>query len=289
MRYNHTDAHTGSLFRLHVGEPNMGRDSFEQRTEQPLTIVWNRSTADQSFILDEIQLSLKPNEIITLLASQHFSFSPADELVAWQFNREFYCIVDHDQEVSCSGLLFFGTKDTPRIMLDAIEAPRFELLIRVFEDEFRENDNLQGEMLRMLLKRLIVKLTRIYKAQHVDEKIEKTELDIIRQFGLLVELNYKQKHQVQDYADLLHKSPKTLSNLFGKFATRTPLQIIQDRISLEAKRMLIYTDSSAAEVGYACGFEEPAHFSRFFKRQIGESPSVFRKAHKEAVLAKANS
>ncbi|MFK8056370.1 MAG: helix-turn-helix domain-containing protein [Saprospiraceae bacterium] len=283
MRYNHTDTHTGSIFRLHVGESSMGRDSFEESSEQPLTIVWNTSDKPKAFSLDSIQLSLKPNEVITLLASQHFSFSPADELVAWQFNREFYCIVDHDQEVSCSGLLFYGTKDTPRVMLDEVEAPKFELLLKVFEDEFQEGDNLQGEMLRMLLKRLIVKLTRIYKAQHVDDTVEKTELDIIRQFGLLVELNYKEKHQVQDYADLLHKSPKTLANLFGKFATRTPLQIIQDRISLEAKRMLIYTDASAAEVGYACGFEEPAHFSRFFKRQIGESPSGFRKAHKEAI------
>ena len=261
----------------------MGRDSFEESSEQPLTIVWNTAKEPKSFSIDAMEHSLKPNEVITLLASQHFSFSDAEELVAWQFNREFYCIVDHDQEVSCSGLLFYGTKDTPRVLLDEVEAPKFELLLKMFEDEFQEGDNLQGEMLRMLLKRLIVKLTRIYKAQHVDEKIEKVDLDIIRQFGLLVELNYKKKHQVQDYADLLHKSPKTLANLFGKFATRTPLQIIQDRVSLEAKRMLIYTDSSAAEVGYACGFEEPAHFSRFFKRQIGKSPSGFRKAHKEAL------
>ena len=262
----------------------MGRDSFEESSEQPLTIVWNRSDKPKSFLLDAMKLSLKPNEIITLLSSQHFTFDPADELAAWQFNREFYCIVDHDQEVSCSGLLFYGTKDTPRVLLDEIEAPKFELLLKVFEDEFKEGDNLQGEMLRMLLKRLIVKLTRIYKAQHVDETIVKTDLDIIRQFGLLVELNFKEKHQVQDYADLLHKSPKTLANLFGKHSDRTPLQIIQDRIALEAKRMLIYTDASASEVGYSCGFEEPAHFSRFFKRQIGESPSAFRKAHRESLV-----
>lgn len=283
MRYNHTDINTGSILRLHVGESSIGRDSFTESSEQPLTIVWNRSDKPQSFSLDAIPLSLKPNEVITLLASQHFSFTPAEELVAWQFNREFYCIVDHDREVSCSGLLFYGTKETPRVLLDVSEAPKFELLLKVFEDEFQEGDNLQGEMLRMLLKRLIVKLTRLYKAQHVDDTIGKADLDIIRQFGLLVELNYKEKHQVQDYADLLYKSPKTLANLFGKHSDRTPLQIIQDRIALEAKRMLIYTDASAAEVGYACGFEEPAHFSRFFKRQIGESPSGFRKVHREAV------
>ena len=278
MRYSFTDPHTHGLFRLHVGEPTLGRDIFVERDEKPSTVVWNRADHPQSFTLDGMTLTLEPNEVATLMASQAFVFEPADSLVAWQFNREFYCIVDHDQEVSCSGLLWFGTKGgLATIQLDERDATGLELLLQVFEDEFREADNLQGEMLRMLLKRLIVKLTRLYKKQHVDAGINRSDLDIIRQFGLLVELHHKEKHQVQDYAELLHKSPKTLANLFGKHAGRTPLQIIQDRLALEAKRMLIYTDQTASEIAYAVGFNEPAHFSRFFKRVVGESPSAFRK------------
>ena len=285
MRYSHTDPTTESLFRMHVGEPTLGRDIFAERAEKPSTIIWNRAAQPQAFTLDDQRLELAPNEVVTLMSSQAFAFNPADGLVAWQFNREFYCIVDHDQEVSCSGLLWFGTKGIARITLDEKEALSFELLLQVFEDEFRNADNLQAEMLRVLLKRLIVKLTRLYKQQHINDELKAPELDLIRQFGLLVELHFKEYHQVQDYANLLHKSPKTLANLFGKHSERTPLQIIQDRVALEAKRMLIYSDLSAAEVGYACGFDEPAHFSRFFKRQIGESPGQFRRSYKAAMAA----
>ena len=285
MRYSHTDPHTQSLFRMHVGEPTLGRDVFAERSEKPSTIIWNRGAAPQAFTLDDQRLELQPDEVVTLMSSQQFAFTPADTLVSWQFNREFYCIVDHDQEVSCSGLLWYGTRGVARITLDDAEAASFALLLQVFEDEFRNADNLQAEMLRVLLKRLIVKLTRLYKRQHVDEGLKASDLDAIRQYGLLVELHFKEYHQVQDYANLMHKSPKTLANLFGKHADRTPLQIIQDRVALEAKRMLIYSDLSAAEVGYACGFEEPAHFSRFFKRQVGESPGAFRKGYKASMAA----
>ena len=279
MRYTYNDPKTTGLFRLHVGEPTLGRDVFAERDEEPSTVIWNRAERAQSFTLDGVAHSLEPNEVATLMASQAFVFEPADALVAWQFNREFYCIVDHDREVSCAGLLWYGTKGgLATVRLDDDEAGRFGVLLNVFEDEFREADNLQGEMLRMLLKRLIVKLTRLYKRQHVDEALPTVELDLIRRFGLLVELHFREKHQVQDYADLLHKSPKTLANVFGKHAGRTPLQIIQERVALEAKRMLIYSDRTASEIAYATGFSEPAHFSRFFKRVVGESPKAFRES-----------
>jgi AraC-like DNA-binding protein len=52
------------------------------------------------------------------------------------------------------------------------------------------------------------------------------QLDIVREYNL-VESNFKTKHQVADYAEMLNKSPKTLSNLFKKYNEKSPLQVIQ--------------------------------------------------------------
>jgi len=276
MRYTFADGHTGALFRLHIGESKLGRDVFKERDEAPLTIVWNRANEEQRFSVDGMPTALEPDELIAFTTNQTFAFNPADDLIAWQFNREFYCIIDHDREVSCYGLLFYGTHGAARVQLNDLEVKRFNLLLAVFEDEFHEADNLQGEMLRMLLKRLIVKLTRIFKLQHVSEDLNPEEVDLIREYGLLVETHYRTKHRVQDYAALLHRSPKTLANVFGKHGDHTPLQIIHARIALEAKRRLLYTQDSAAEIGYTLGFDQPAHFSRFFKRVVGQSPLGYR-------------
>lgn len=83
---------------------------------------------------------------------------------------------------------------------------------------------------------------------------------------------------MQFYASRLNKSPKTLSNLFALYHHQTPLQVIQDRLVLEAKRLFYYTDKSAKEIAQELGFDDAAHFSRFFKNQLQVSPSEFKKA-----------
>ena len=110
-----------------------------------------------------------------------------------------------------------------------------------------------------------------------DPSIKQTKLDLIREFNLLVERHFKEFHKVKDYANLLHKSPKTLSNLFSKHINKSPLNIINERIMLEAKRLLLYSDLSNDEISSELGYKEASHFSKFFKKHSGVSPKLFKK------------
>ena len=68
--------------------------------------------------------------------------------------------------------------------------------------------------------------------------------DIIRQFYVLVDNHFKEKKQVQDYAEMLYRSPKTLSNLFSLYGLNSPLRIIHERVDAEARRLLLYTSKT---------------------------------------------
>ena len=83
----------------------------------------------------------------------------------------------------------------------------------------------------------------------------------------MVEKYYKSKTTVADYAKMLFKSPKTLSNLFKKHIDKTPLQIISERRLLEAKRMLKYTDQSIQDIADELAFSDIQAFSNFFKKK----------------------
>ena len=139
-------------------------------------------------------------------------------------------------------------------------------------------------MLRIVLKRFIITCTRIARQRFgVGQEKEKT-FDIIRQYYVLVDRHFKEKKQVQDYADILCRSPKTLSNLFSACGLPSPLRVIHERSEAEAMRLLLYTRKSAKEISSILGFEDLPAFSRFFKKMTGESVSDYRKRVKREEL-----
>lgn len=286
MVLNHTDNRNEGIMRLTYDEETFGRNSFKESEERLLTIAWNKG-GDQQVFVDDEELLLKSNHVIIFSISQSFQFANPKAILALQFNRDFYCIVDHDHEVSCAGLLFYGKQGNPIVELDELQQEKHNLIFQVFLDEFNEeNDNLKTEMLRVVLKRLIVKLTRTYKCQENLDTLDKVELDLIRRFNLLVDQHYKQYHQVQDYADLVHKSPKTISNLFSKYSDKSPLQTIHERVLLEAKRLLRYTDKTTKEIAYEIGFQDIPGFSRFFKKHTQLAPSKYREEQQNSLIGK---
>ena len=275
MKLTLKEPSTGGLLYMHLGNPDFGRNFFKERAESILTIAWNRGTS-QLITVDGISYTFPANTILPLVVNQTFHFEDASSVIAWQFNRQFYCIVDHDKEVSCVGFLFYHTQQLMFLKPSDKETRSLELMLEVFQEEFDNHDTIQAEMLRMMLKRFIIKCTRMAKDQYLNPGLDQQEYDLLRKFNLLVENHYRTKHQVSDYAELLNKSPKTLSNLFALYNHKTPLQIIHERIIVEARRLFLYTDKSSKEIAYELGFEDPAHFSKFFKKQTGVAPSEFK-------------
>ena len=279
MIYTFEERSTDAYLCFVLKDKADGRAVYQRRASAIYTIAYNNGP-DQEVLIDGSTYVFAADHLLPLMSDNHFTFSKPEQIIAWQYNREFYCILDHDKEVSCAGFLYYGTHGEMFIKLEESDKKKVDALSQVFVDEFSEQDNIQGQMLRMLLTRLIILTTRLAKKQHVSAELDEPQFDIARQFGLLVEEHYKEHHQVQDYATLMHKSPKTLSNLFAKFSNKSPLQIILDRVALEAKRLLLYTDLTSKEIAFELGFDDPSTFSRFFKKQVGQSPSAFKKSHK---------
>lgn len=277
MRLAYKNNKTSGECRLILDEEEFDRFFYgKDRKEKLLTIAWNRGES-QAVLIDGVKYEFPNNTILCLMVNQTFQFANPECIVAWQFNRPFYCIVDHDKEVSCVGFLFYGSRDIMFIKLNNVLQYKIDLLLKVFLDEFETVDNIQQDMLQMLLKRLIIIITRLAKEQFLnEEELPESKLSIVRQYNLLVEKNYKVEHRVKFYADQLNRSPKTLANLFALYNDKSPLAIIQDRVLLEAKRLLLYTDKSSKEIAYDLGFTDAAHFSAFFKKLASIAPSDFR-------------
>lgn len=255
--------------------------TFDQHLDAPLTIVWTKAKSVIEF--EGQQYALPKNTIICLTKFHQLRFDALSEASMIKFNREFYCVLDHDKEVSCKGVLFYGANQLPYFEIPEYELETFKTVWKMFELEMRTYDEMQLDMLQTMLKRFLILCTRVYKAEHQLSPLPLEESDLLREYHYLVEQHFREKHSVQEYADLLNKSPKTLSNLFSKISEKSPLQIIHERIAMESKRLLRFSNKSIKEIAFELNFDDLQAFSRFFKKMENMSPSDFKKSAKGTI------
>ena len=146
---------------------------------------------------------------------------------------------------------------------------------RLIKEEFcRENDPFQSSLIHGYLSAFLVHAERQSGQNAVQAK--NREYQIALQFAEWVELHYKSLRKVNDYLDLMGISDKILSKALQTVSGKTPKQFIDDRILLEAKRLLVYSNESIKEITFLLGFDEPSNFTKYFYKNTHINPAQFR-------------
>ena len=148
-----------------------------------------------------------------------------------------------------------------------------EALTVLMQDEFAQARRYHDQSLQGYLLSLLILLLRSTGLEQRPPKV----LGTIQRFKQLVEKNFKTAHGVEFYAKELRTSAKALTMQLTRSVQKPPRQIIQERILLEAKRFLAFSDLSVAEVGYELGFEDANYFIRFSRQHVKVTPARFRK------------
>lgn len=129
----------------------------------------------------------------------------------------------------------------------------------------------QTEALRLLLSVLVLRLSPD-PAHPVAE--DRSDLD--RGFRELLERDFAVAHDVGHYVRALGYSGRTLARATVAATGQTPKAVIQERLALEARRLLVHTSLPVATVARRLGFQDPSNFSAFFAHQTGDTPTAFR-------------
>jgi len=232
-----------------------------------------------TYNIDFESYDFQDNVLFFLSPGQVFSVDSEKVQEAYKisFIRDFYCIQTHDKEVACNGVLFNNVYETPFVKPCISDTQKLDFILEGLIEEFKTNEAAQYDMLQTYLKQFIIHAVRVQK-QHLTVK-EDVETKLFKDFSVLVEQNYKKLHSVTDYANRLGLSPKSLTKHFNKIGSQTPSDFIKNRIILEAKRQLIYSNDSVKEIAYGLGFNDAAYFTRFFKKGTLKSPLQFKKEH----------
>ncbi len=240
------------------------------------TIYWIKKGSG-TFKIDFESFDFKDNVLLFLSPNQFFSITSEkiDEAYKLIFNKDFYCIETHDKEIACNGSLFNNVYEIPFVKPCKNDTLKLDFIIQNLIEEFSNEKTAQYDMLKSYLKQFLIYAARIQK-EHNSIK-DDFETNLFRNFSVLVEQNYKKLHSISDYANRLGISPKSLTKHFQLIGTSSPSTFLKNRILLEAKRKLLYSDEPVKEIAFELGFNDPAYFNRFFKKSTQLSPLEFKK------------
>ena len=200
-------------------------------------------------------------------------------LAVIQFHPDFFCIIKHQAEVACNGVLFNNLYQPPLVQLDEATSAALELTLDQLETGLRQPALAQHELLVAHLKILLIHASRRKVAQHAlapEATRPGRPAYVLQQLRDHIEAHYRTTHSPAEYAALLHLTPKALGRLTRQHLRKTPSALIQERLVIEAKRELYLTSKAVKQIAWELGFEDEYYFSRLFKKTADVSPATYR-------------
>lgn len=245
-------------------------------------IIWFKKGSGRYFVNSKVY-DIDQNTLFLLSKKDNHYFDRNMHYsgVLIEFNEEFLIQNSSDLDFISRHALF--NNEQQRVCpLDSNDAFILDEYLRMLKDELsHKNESIRQEFLRWWLKVFLIQVQRrseksITIDMHRMLPEDKKQLKLIK-FVNLIEQNYKKGLKVSDYAALLQMSHRALSALTSRLLDKSPSEMIHQRITAEAKRMLMQTNYTVSRIGDHLGFQDDSYFVKYFKKQTGISPLDFRK------------
>ncbi len=156
-------------------------------------------------------------------------------------------------------------------------APRSALRrsLLAMHDELPPRRTDTAHLLRAQLYEILIRLARLHAAEHPAAPPPPRH-PLVQRYQELVEQDFRRIHRTAHYAKKLAITSGHLTSLCNTHLGRSAKRVLQDRITVEARRLLLYSDRTAESIAQHLGFADPSYFSRFFRRMSGMTPGQFR-------------
>ena len=253
-----------ALYRLYLGR--------QERTE---------------ILLEGQPVALGEGCLLTLSPGEIVEFQSGTRMQSIAFHHNFFCVRVMRDEVFCDGVVFNRLSGLP-----IVEFPREELPF--IENKFNEIDAIveakspfAHDRVLNVLRSLLLHAAdfKIQANMHVED-LENKQVQLsplVLEFQNLVEETFTEHKSASYYSDKLKVSTVTLNRRIKQELGRSVMQVVNERLAIEARVALRSGKKSVKEVAFDLGFNDPLYFSRFFRKQFGNPPSQYFVAHQEAL------
>jgi AraC family transcriptional regulator, transcriptional activator of pobA len=239
---------------------------------------FHRQNLEQQPVTDGSIFCIRPGQWHKLEAGG------STEGYAISFDESFIGIGDHETDLDYRSALIQLFESTQAIVVNNSDSREMQEIAQKMKQEFDQSAAFRTEILRRYLKLFLVYLARQFAYRHREKQRTRT-VQLVARFFHLLEKDFSSRKMVREYAIQLSVTPNYLNEMVKKSTGNSAGFHVRQRVVLEAKKMVTYSDACTKEIAYCLGFSDLAHFSRFFKTNTGMNFSDFRKGKHQAVPA----
>jgi len=285
----HLNRHQPDLPQLAIHDLNSYIKDHQGETARPhihsfYQVIWFKRGKGKHFV-DFKAYEVSDNILFFVTKNQvhYFDGNTRYEGVLIHFNEAFLMQKENEAEFCFQCSLFNHPYQPPSCRIgNGIGAILDEYIAQIKSELESKEEFGKKELLRNYLKSFLIQVQRRKNEQDKAENNiasvpDEKRMQLIRLVNLVDE-NYHKGLAVAEYARMLFVSPRTLSDLTHQLLNKTPSQIIQERIILEAQRLLLYSSLNVNQISYRLGFADASYFVKYFRKHTKTSPSEFRKS-----------
>jgi AraC family transcriptional regulator, transcriptional activator of pobA len=230
-------------------------------------------------IIDSIQYEVKPNTLFFMAPGQIHDFVLSEDATGFtiNFSAEFFAFRMHSRQSLTDIPIFDFDNLNSALYVDEMQAESLRIVLDLIIEEYNKEAAGFEDVIWSYLRIFLIKVSRIAVPESGNDLSTRSQL-LARRFKSALEKNFITINEANDYARLLKVTERALNEATRQALGSTAAQLIRERVMLEAKRLLLHSDISIAEIAERLGFDDPAYFSRCFKKHTSRSPIEFRRS-----------
>jgi len=230
-------------------------------------------------VIDSVRYDVKPNTLFFMAPGQIHDFVLSEDATGFtiNFSPEFFALKLHSRHSLTDVPIYNFEKLNNALYVDEQRAPGLHAILDAIIEEYAAEQSGYEDVIWSYLRIFLMKVSRMAVPDSISDSSSRSLL-LSRRSKSALEANFSTISQAAEYARLLKVTERSLNEATRQAFGYTAAQLIRERVMLEAKRLLLHSEISVAEIGERLGFEDPAYFSRCFKKHTSRSPIDFRQS-----------
>jgi AraC family transcriptional activator of pobA len=235
-------------------------------------------------IIDSVRYDVRANTLFFMAPGQIHDFVLSDDATGYtiSFSSEFFAFKVQNRYTETEIPVYDFARIANTVYMSTAQANDLHRVLDGIVDEYDGEQPGYEDVVWSYLRVFLIKSARMGKASAADIGSSRSVL-LSRRFRSMLEKHFRTANETTDYARMLNVTERALNEATRQALGSTAAKLIRERIMLEAKRMLLHSEANVAEIAIELAFDDPAYFSRCFRKHTGRSPIDFRRS-----LAKLN-